>query len=981
MSTKERDFENTIEDHLLNHGYLKGSPDDFDRVIALYPTHLFAYIEATQPNLWTRLRKQHGTNLEQAVLDSLVKRLESDGMLSVLRHGFKFLGDTIRVATFKPAHGLNEDLLQDYAANRLVITRQVKYIPDKEDSIDLVLFLNGLPIATAELKNPLTGQTYRHAIRQYKNDRDPRQKLLEFKKRALVHFAVDQSEVWMTTHLQKGTTWFLPFNKGNAGGKGNPENPDGYRTAYLWEEVWQRDSLLDILGRFVHLETTEMRRNGKKVKKEALIFPRYHQLDSVRRLEAAARSEGPGHNYLIQHSAGSGKSNSIAWLAYRLQDLHDAKDRKVFNSVIVVTDRLVLDKQLQDTIYQFEHKQGVVERIENHSGQLAEALTQGTPIIITTLQKFPFVAEKIGTLPDRTYAVIVDEAHSSQTGESAQKMKQILGDLEEAAKAEAGEETTYEDTINEVMASRGRQKNLSFFAFTATPKYRTLELFGQCGPDGKPEPFHLYTMRQAIEEKFILDVLQNYTTYKTFYRLNKAIEDDPEVDKKKAATALARYLSLHPHNVAQKTEVIVEHFRKAVRPKIWGKAKAMLVTASRLHAVRYKQSFDKYIREKGYTDVNTMVAFSGTVRDSGLDYTEPQMNNGVPEKGLPEEFNKLEGAILLVANKYQTGFDQPLLHTMYVDKRLAGVQAVQALSRLNRTHPGKEETFVLDFVNEAAEIQAAFQPYYEKTLVGEQADHHQLYDLQGWLDGTQVYFKSEVEAFAKAFYKRGATSTDQQTLYRNLDPARDRFQALEPDQQQEFRDKMGAYVRLYAFLSQIMGFMDADLEKLYSFLRYLARYLPRRQDEGPLRLEDDVELRYYRLQKQSEGAIDLVKGEGGTVSGPTDVGTGLVRDEKAPLSEIIDIVNERFGTSFIRADQLFFDSVIEDAKADEDVAEKARANPFDNFALALGAKIEEIMVQRIDSSQEIVTKYLDDNEFQQVVFREIARRLYQELRS
>ncbi len=618
---KEIDFEALIEAHLVEHGWLKGNPADFDAELALTTKDLFAFIQATQPNTWDKLHQHHQQGLEDAILHRLTSVLDSKGTLDVVRHGFKFFGQQIDLAYFRPAHGLNPEIIEKYAQNRLVVTRQVKFNPKGDVSIDMLLSLNGLPIATVELKNQLTGQNVDNAITQYKR-RDPKLKLFQFKRRTIVHFAVGSERVAMTTHLRGKNTVFLPFNRGHDGGAGNLPHPSGIRTAYLWEEVWQRDSFLDIIARFLHLERTEEKDNDKKRVKESLIFPRYHQLDCVRKLEAASRIEGRGHDYLVQHSAGSGKSNSIAWLAYRLQNLCDENDEKVFDSVVVVTDRLVLDKQLRDTIYQFEHKAGVVECIDKHSQQLANALASGVPIIITTLQKFPFVTEKIGQLPQRTYAIIVDEAHSSQTGEAAREMRVVLGDggLEETlaqAEADEGDETpTYEDEIVKVMLSRGKQTNLSFFAFTATPKAKTLEAFGRkIGDDDKPRPFHLYSMRQAIEEGFILDVLKNYTTYQTYYRLVKAIEDDPQVEKKKATKTLARFMSLHPHNIAQKTEVMVEHFRHNVRHRIQGQAKAMVVTSSRLHAVKYKQAFDTYIAEQGYDDIKTLVAFSGTVVD------------------------------------------------------------------------------------------------------------------------------------------------------------------------------------------------------------------------------------------------------------------------------------------------------------------------------------------------------------------------------
>jgi len=990
--TKERHFEDAIEHHLLTSGgWTKGSPADFDRAKALVGKDLFAFIESTQPETWSELRKHHQTGLEGAVLDTLVKALDSRGSLDVLRHGFKFFGKKIECAYFRPAHGMNPDILARYARNRLVLTRQVRFVEDGDQSVDLVLFVNGFPVATAELKNPLTSQTVQDAVAQYRR-REPRHALFQFKKRALVHFAVDPDLVYMTTKLAGEGTSFLPFNRGNNRGAGNPEHGSGYRTGYLWQEVWQRDSFMDILGRFVHLEVEDTKVDGKTVTRESIVFPRYHQLDSVRKLEAAARADGAGTSYLVQHSAGSGKSNSIAWLAHRLSSLHDEKDERVFDSVVVVTDRRVLDQQLQANIYEFEHTQGVVKKIDENSQQLADALAAGTHIVITTLQKFPFVTGKIGSLPNRRYALIVDEAHSSQTGESARHMKEVLAakSLDEAETEEGDDGEDPEDRIVQVMASRGKQKNLSFFAFTATPKAKTLEVFGHRDAEGKPIPFHLYSMRQAIEEGFILDVLKNYTTYKTYYRLVKAIEDDPKVNKKQATSQLARFMSLHPHNIAQKTEVMVEHFRAKVRHKIGGRAKAMVVTSSRLHAVRYKQAFDKYLAEQGYSDVGVLVAFSGVVKDpdvDGVEYTEPGMNVGkdgkhIREKHLPEKFGSDEYQVLLVANKYQTGFDQPLLHTMYVDKRLSGVQAVQTLSRLNRMAPGKGDTFVLDFVNDADEIQRSFQPYYEQTVVAESADPHQLYELQHRLEASQVFWTTEVEAFCKVFYapKAKQTVADQAEMYRALGPAVDRFKALDEDQQDEFRNALSGYVKLFGFLSQVMPFADEDLEKLYTFGRFLELKLPRDEKKTPLDLDGDVALKYYRLDKIQEGNIVLSLAEPVALKAPTDVGTRKAKDEDVALSEIIDVLNDRFGTEFTKADQLLFDQFVEEAKQDHEVVERALANRLDNFELAMKPKLEGLMIDRMDQNQEIVNRYLNDPTFQGVAFKAIVKRVYEEIR-
>ena len=993
---RERAFEAAIEHHLLTAGgYAKGDPATFDRERSFFPVEFIAFVKATQPEVWQALEKLHGGETETVILDDLTKALDGQaGALSVIRHGFKCFGKLIRVAFFAPAHGMNPDSRRVYEANRLSVVRQVHYSTKHENSIDVVLALNGIPIATAELKNPMTGQTAEHAKHQYKSDRDPRERIFEFKRRALVHFAVDPDVVWMTTRLDGNKTFFLPFNKGNGTGAGNPDNPNGYKTSYLWEEVWQRDSLLDILGRFVHLQVDEKTVGGKKVRKEAMIFPRYHQLVAVRSLEVDAKARGVGQNYLIQHSAGSGKSNSIAWLAHRLSSLHTTKDEKVFDSVIVITDRLVLDRQLQDTIYQFDHKQGVVQKIDEDSEQLAQALKSATPIIITTLQKFSFVTDKVGDLPERRYAVIVDEAHSSQSGEAATELKGVLaaGAIKKKAKEEAEAQglADSEEELLRTMAKRGKQPNISFFAFTATPKYKTLEVFGVPGPDGKPRPFHLYSMRQAIDEGFILDVLKNYTTYKTYYRLVKAIADDPQVTKSKAAKALARFMSLHPHNIAQKTEVMLEHFHAFTRHKIGGRAKAMVVTSSRLHAVRYKQEFDRQIKEKGYSGIKTLVAFSGSVEEPdapGVTFTEPEMNRDsagrpIREKELPEKFATEEYQLLLVAEKYQTGFDQPLLHTMYVDKRLDGIQAVQTLSRLNRTCPGKEDTFVLDFVNNADDIQNAFKPYYEQTVIGEQADSRQLYELQGKLEAMQVFYRDDVENFCRVFFKPKAAQSPSDHAMMNsfLDPAVGRFQQLSEEDQDEFRGLLNTFRTLYGFLSQVIPFQDSDLEKLYTYARFLGSKLPHRASGEKYAFDDEVALKFYRLQKISEGSIRLDEGENLPVTGPTAVGTGKAKDTQVELSRLIDSINERFGTEFTQADELFFHQLREEAMADEELRQAATANTLDNFRYVFVKALEGLFIDRMEQNEEIFAKYMNDGDFRKVVSEYLLKQVYNQIR-
>lgn len=998
---KEQAFEAVIESHLLANGYSMVDRDGFDRERAIFPEIVLGFIRETQPDEWKKLEALHGERTGEQIIGDLCKWMDTYGSLTTLRHGFKCYGRTLRVAFFKAAHRLNPELEERYRANRVGITRQLHFSSRSDKSIDVTLSLNGIPIATAELKNPLTGQKVDDAMRQYRQDRDPREPIFEFKRRALVHFAVDTEAVFMTTRLAGTATHFLPFNRGHNNGAGNPPDPAGrtYRTAYLWEEVLQRDSLLDLMARFLHLQIEEKRTDeGRKVKKETMIFPRYHQLQAVRALVDAARGEGVGYNYLVEHSAGSGKSNTIGWLAHRLSSLHDAQNQRVFDSVVVITDRVVLDQQLQDTIYQFEHKRGVVQKIDESSRQLAEALENAVPVIITTLQKFPFVSRHLlrmaeergsrgtGLLPTRRCAVIIDEAHSSQGGETATDLKEILGGegLHQEAQRQAAEEGLENmEELFRSMAKRGRQANISFFAFTATPKHKTLAVFGRNG-----SPFHRYTMRQAIEEEFILDVLKYYTTYATYFKLLKICEDDPNVERKKAARALARFLKLHPANIAQKTEVIIEHFNAVTRHKIGGHAKAMVVTGSRLEAVRYKQSFDRYIEAKGYP-IKSLVAFSGTVLDDkfpGLSYTEEGMNNGVREKELPEKFATPEYQVLLVAEKYQTGYDQPLLHTMYVDKRLAGIQAVQSLSRLNRTHPLKEDTFVLDFVNDREEIREAFKSYYEGAEMGEEVDPALMYQIKGELDASGIYLSEEVQRFCGVYFKpsQRQSAADHQAMNAALDPAMDRFGALQQQDEDEaelWRGKLYSFRNLYTFLSQIIPYQDSDLEKLYVFLRHLAPKLPRRRRGPAYNFDDEVRLDYYRLQKISEGSISLKEGYARPLDGPTEVGTGMVHEGPVALSRLIDIINQRFGTNFNQADQLFFDQIVETATSDDALKQAAVVNPKDKFELVFKNLLETLFVERMDQNEEIFARFMNDAAFQKVVTNWLASEAYQKLRN
>ena len=952
------------DDGMQPGGYLKRRPQDYDRTLCLLPNDVLDFVLATQPKEWQRLSQHYDSQVKERFLKRLSSEIERRGALNVLRTGIKDMGCTFRLAYFRPASGLNEETRQLYMANFFAVVRQVRYSTKNENSLDLVLFLNGIPIFTAELKNPLSGQTVEDAIRQYKTDRDPREPLLAYG-RCLAHFAVDPNLVYVTTHLAGPKTRFLPYNRGKFGGAGNPPVPPtqpGYATAYLWEETWARDSVLDLVRQFIH-EVEEEDEAGRKTGKRFLIFPRYQQLDCVRQLVANARETGTGQHYLIQHSAGSGKSFTIAWLAHQLSTLHDAADRRVFDSIVVITDRRVLDRQLQSTIRQFEQTLGVVENIDTTSRQLKDALEAGKTIIVTTLQKFPVIAAEIGALPGKRFALIVDEAHSSQSGESTKSLKAVLApaSLEEAESEESNAETPEEALENEVLAEmekRGRLPNVSTFAFTATPKPKTLELFGTKRPDGSFAPFHLYSMRQAIEEGFILDVLENYTTYTAYWRLWKIVEDDPRYDKRKAAFLLKSFVELHPHAIGEKVRIMVEHFAEQVQNQINGRAKAMIVTRSRLHAVRYKLVVDEYLAERGYP-FKALVAFSGTVDDGGRSYTEPSMN-GISEAQTAKTFEGRDYRFLIVANKFQTGFDQPLLHTMYVDKKLGGVNAVQTLSRLNRTHEGKQGTMVLDFANESDEIKTAFEPYYETTLLSESTDPNLLYEIQTSLSTFPVYAQIDVDDFAKVYFDDTAT---QDQLYAVLNPVVERFQGLHEDERQDFRSKLTDYVRLYAFLAQILTFADVDLEKLYVFARYLRRLLPADQEELPHEVQENIDMESYRVQETGSGKIDLERKAGTLDPIGTKDAHGHVPEEIETLSRIIAELNERFGIELGPEHRVTLGQMMERLADDAALDAAARVNTRENVRLTFDHKVEQVIQEIVDSNFDLYKRITDDRAF------------------
>ena len=957
-SVDEAAFESQIAAWLVEHGGYRrvkvgGAGGDFDGNAGVDTADLFEFIAATQAERWDKLVDSgYGGDPDVArakFVQRLASQLDKRGTVDVLRRGVTDYNVKFRLAYFRPGHGLAPELMDRYEANTLSVVRQFRYEPTSNRTIDLGLFVNGIPVATAELKNPLTGQSVEHAMLQYRKDRDPKNRTL--RRVGMVHFAVDPYSVAMTTHLAGKQTRFLPFNQGHDLGAGNPPNPDGHRTGYLWERVWSRDAWMDILGRFIHVEKSS---KGSK-KRPTVIFPRFHQWDAVRRLEVHARAKGAGHNYLVQHSAGSGKSNSIAWLAHRFSSLHNQADEKVFDKVVVITDRIILDRQLQDTINQFEHAIGVVQSIDKDAGQLAEALKgEQARIIVTTLQKFPFVFNHVVSLPERTYAVIVDEAHSSQTGEAAKDLRKALG----VAEADIGDEPTDAETLlADAVAARRRQPNLSFFAFTATPKGRTLELFGRKGADGKHQPFHLYPMRQAIEEGFIEDVLANYLTYNRYYHLEKTLLEDPKYETAKARAALARFVTLHPENLAQKAEIVIEHFRETIAHRMKGKAKAMVVCSSRPHAVRMWQALRKHTNNNGY-DLGVLVAFSGEVE--GLTETKA---NEFPESETATRFDGDEYQIMVVAEKFQTGFDQPKLVAMYVDKTLTGLAAVQTLSRLNRTHPDKDGTFVLDFVNDTDDIRDAFAVYHGKT-VAPPTDPNLMFDTRDELNEFDILDPGEMQQAAVLILSEDSTHAQ---IHAAMQPAVERFKELDEEDQDMFRDALTRFVRVYGFLAQIVKFANPGLEGDYIYCRALAMLIRDQSTGSSIDLGSEVELTHLRHDQIFEGAISLPGNEGEVQTIYSGAGPLGDPDEEL-LSEIIARINERFGTDWTEADRLVFDAAAQDLVQDEQIQNQAVNNDEATFRDHVFVdQFQKALVSRLDRNEKVVIGYLDNTEMQAAV--------------
>jgi type I restriction enzyme R subunit len=1001
--TTEKRFESDIEASFLSlaGGYTHNN-DAYDPKLGLYVDTLIRFVQKTQPNAWKRFTMQNAVDPERKFCQAFNTACDMDGLIAVMRHGFKHRGITFRVCYFKPESSLNQTAADLYAKNEITVNRQWFYSVDSKNSVDMVIAVNGIPVFAFELKNQYTGQNVDNAKRQWMYDRDPREICFQFNKRILGYFCVDQLEVWMTTRLAGKDTYFLPFNQGskgagNDGGKGNPANPNGYPTSYLWEYVFQKDSMMDIIQKFIHLQIKEDKKlladgSERVTKKKTLIFPRYHQLDVVRKLIADVMKNGAGVNYLIQHSAGSGKSNSIAWTAYRLASLHNEENAPVFSSVIVVTDRTVLDAQLQETISGFDHTIGAVETIgeDKNSKDLRDAINNGSRIIVTTLQKFPVIYQEVDKVAGRNFAIIVDEAHSSQTGSSAMKLKAALADTEAALReyaeieGKAEEEIDRNDKLVQEMLIHGKHPNLSFFAFTATPKAQTLEMFGSPQADGTFHPFHIYSMRQAIEEHFILDVLQNYMTYSTCFRIAKNTQENPELPESRATKVIKKYEKLHPYNISQKSQIIVETFRETTRHKIGGKGKMMVVTDSRLAAVRYFHEIKRYIKEQKFTDIDVLTAFSGSVQDGDQEYTESGLNirkdgSHISEKQTKEEFHD-NFNVLVVAEKYQTGFDEPLLHTMIVDKKLKDVKAVQTLSRLNRTCPGKVDTFVLDFANKKEDILEAFQPFYQETSLEQEVNVDLIYQTERELLDYAVYNKNDVVAFIEVWNKPGrqdATAMGKMTSV--LKPVADRYNMKNPEEKYQFRRQCRSLIRWYSYLTQIVRMFDKDMHKEYLFLSYLIRLLPAETGE-PVDLDGKLQLEYYKLQKTFEGAIQLENKDGQYEQAKQKGAQG--RQEKSTLDEILEKINEKYKGEFTDGDKVILgvlhDKLMEDHKlANSAQTSDPRIFTESIFPTAFGnAAMESYM-----ESQDSYAALFEDKTKYNAIMNALAGVIYREMRA
>lgn len=988
--TTEKRFEQDIETFMLSieGGYTK-TTDTYDANCGLYVDTLIKFIQNTQPKEWARFENANKVNPINKFIQAFNLACDEYGLLHILRYGFKHRGITFRVCYFKPESSLNQVAMANYEANIINCNRQWYYSSDCKNSVDMVLVVNGIPVFAFELKNQYTGQTVDNAKRQWMYDRDPREICFQFNKRILTYFCIDHTEVWMATKLAGKDTFFLPFNQGsngagNDGGKGNPANPDGYPTAYLWEQVFQKDSMMDILQRFIHLN------KGDNKKKHSIIFPRYHQLDVVRKLIADVSKNGSGKNYLIQHSAGSGKSNSIAWTTYRLASLHNKDNKPIFSSVIVITDRTVLDAQLQATISSFHHTVGAVETIGEgkNSKDLRDAINNGIRIIVTTLQKFPVIYQEVDKTNGRNFAIIVDEAHSSQTGSSALKLKTALADTEEALReyaeieGKAEEELDPDDKLLQEMINHGKHKNLSFFAFTATPKDKTLEIFGTEYADGSFHPFHIYSMRQAIEEGFILDVLQNYMTYKTCFKIANSTPDNPEVPASKASKVIKNFQQLHPYNISQKAKIIVETFRETTKEKIGGNGKMMVVTSSRLAAVRYYHEVKRYIEQMKYNDIDILVAFSGAVKDKDEEYTEAKLNVRKDGSHISENQTKAEFHdnfnVLIVAEKYQTGFDEPLLHTMIVDKKLKGVKAVQTLSRLNRTCNGKYDTFILDFINTKEDIIEAFGPFYQETYLEHEVNVDLIYQVQNTLRGFAIYSDTEITAFSKEYFQtKGQNERAMGRMTSILKPVADRYNAKTIDEKYQFRRDIRKFVKWYGYISQVVRMFDKELHQEFIFCSYLIKLLPAQKVEM-IDIESKLKLEYYKLQKTFEGAITLEEKKGSYTGGDTVGAKG--ENKKTPLDEIIEKINEKYKGLFSDADRVLIISLQDKLMKDDKLKKIVKTTDPKIFNDIFPKIFNNVAQESYTQSQEAYISLFQDITKYNAIMQALADYVYSQMR-
>ena len=980
MSVEKEEFEKEIEKNLIEHGgYVKGKNENYNKRYALDSSVLCRFIKESQPKEWNKIIAKYGEqNAEESILKRINKSIDEKDMMYVLRKGILDLPAKIKLCYFEPISKMNKTDADNYEKNILTIVRGLKYSDKSEQKIDTLLFINGLPIATLEINDNKKGKTVEEAKQKYKDERDPRDLLLGFRKRCLVHFAIDKNEVYMTTKLDGENTSFLAFNKGNKGGKGNPKEAGKIKTSYLWEDILRKDSLMDIVQKFIHIQK---KRNDKGKAKEEMLFPRYHQLDVVRKITDEVRKNGTGHNYLIQHSAGSGKSNSISWLAHRLQNLHGLDNRIIFNSVIVVTDRIILDKQLQDTIYQFEHIDGVVVKIDANSTQLADALNTGKKIIITTIQKFSFIMEKVKDLSTKKFAVIIDEAHSSQTGSSARNLKSIIGD-KNAGYTEDEYEIDSEDAIIKEMQKFKTFKNLSFFAFTATPKEKTVQIFGTRDKKGNIKAFHLYSLQQAIEEGFILNVQKNYIEYEKYKDINESIEKYgyKNIKANKAIQKAKEALTLQ-----QKVEIIIEHIRNITIEKIMGKAKILVVTSTRINTIRYYFELQKYIKDNGYEDeIGVLVAFAGTITYGGIKYSESIINQ-ISETDLPRKFKTNSYQILVAAEKYQTGFDEPYLHTMFVDKVLSHIKAVQTLSRLNRTCYGKEDTFVLDFINTTSDIKTAFAPhYYEATfnqITSEEiTDVNQLYILKQELEKNDVYTQTELNSLAKVFFKptRKQGHLDLKMLDIYIEKTINRYKRKNQEVKNQIKINIKRFINIYAFISNIVRIDDVELHKLFVYSKVMQKKILKKDTSSNSYTDYEIMLQFYRMQKIYESSINVEREE--LLYNINSRNKSKAEQNISPISELVEKINDKFNTGLIN-EAVIIDQIIEDMENDKDLCIQAKNNSKERFKFPFNDAFISIVVDRMEQNQAFCEMVLDNEKYSEMLKNLLLEYAYERLRT